>query len=97
MDVDVHRQRAPAAQHRVVRQIQVEQMPPALSGGLVVAAVRQIREVVDFVDAVWRVPQLGTRRINGNRSEPHAQNARQQLFRHPLKVARSFRPPFRVT
>lgn len=71
-------------------------MPPALPGGLVVAAIRQIREVVDLIDAVRGVPQLGTWRIGRDRAESHAQHARQQLLRHAVKVARGLRPPLRV-
>ena len=94
--IDVHRQRMPAAQHRIVRQIQVEQMPSALPGFRIVATVRQVWNIFDHVDCVRCVPQFGTRGVNRDRAETHVENAADALFGKAFEIAVGFRPTFRM-
>ena len=96
MYIDVHRCRMPGAQYSIMRQIQIEQVSAALSGFRIVTAVRQVWKVLDHIDRVRSMPQLGTWGVNRDRAETQVKNAADSLFGKSRKIAVGFRPTFRM-
>ena len=69
-------------------------MSAALPGFRIVTAVRQVWKVLDHIDRVRRMPQLGTWGVNCDRAETQVKNASDSLFGKSRKIAVGFRPTF---
>ena len=97
MNIDIRRQRLTATQHRIMRQIHIQQMTAALPRSLVIPAIRQIRNIRKRINALRRMPQRGTRRIAQNRTIPHRLHPSGTLRGNASQIAIRLRPRLRIT
>ena len=96
VDVHVHRRDVAHAHGRLMRQVDVEQMPAHLPGRGVIPAVRQIGDVRDDIDVLGVVPPFGARMVVAYGLAARGQDRGGHSRVHPVQVAVDLGPPLGV-